>query len=502
MLLLTKRNQEVVNIPLNGFNTTGSMEEGSPFLVCEDASGFAVGNHVIVEIGGEAGEGLIETDGVGGVQEPSEPGHPWYYNYYVSKPKALCAVIIGKEGNTVQLDQSAYVSTTDAGVWFDNLHLWDSMFGNPNNASKMFIGKTVQFPTGKFAFSGPIHIGEIDRANILGGEGEGTNLYTPKGCGPVWLNHGGTPDRPRVARFTFEQHWRRHGWIFSEHPHYDRWGSSGISILQSYRPLAHDLYSIDWGIGGSGFHNCQSPRGFRFRCLRTEPHVEYTQWAIVDGHCDDAIFYDCRADSPLGLASGFEHFRSTNSKFIRCGGINATWSSGGSAGFLWDECWSTITEDAGSNDITDRDWSSADIMFVGNNVGSWLDMSVGGEIRNPRFIQEGPILPGKAARAIGIAGNPSDPLAYANVKITGTDYAKALISGSSAGGAHINSTAPGTIISGIRLIGASNYGNYGNIQIWAEGGKVENCVVDSLTESGIWEGTTLSGNMTNAEYEA
>jgi hypothetical protein len=55
-----------VNITASSFSTTGSMATGSLTLTVVDASGLAVNDYLIVEIGGESGAGLRGTPGVGG----------------------------------------------------------------------------------------------------------------------------------------------------------------------------------------------------------------------------------------------------------------------------------------------------------------------------------------------------------------------------------------------------------------------------------------------------
>ena len=57
---------------------------------------------------------------------------------------------------------------------------------------------------------------------------------------------------------------------------------------------------------------------------------------------------------------------------------------------------------------------------------------------------------------------------------------------------------PGVEITGYRLIGDA--GQYGNIRSSGDNCSVTNCVADEIQVVG--SGSTQSGNMTNAEYEA
>jgi hypothetical protein len=421
MLMITKRDQQVITPPVNDYSTTGSMEAGSYVLTCADASGFNTGDWVIVEIGGEAGGGLVNTDGVGGRQAAigAAPWYPYYY-YDVDQPLALCAQIMHIDDNVVQLDRPAYVATTDANVYFDNTPPWNRFVPNyyyyPNaNANKTFL-----FPAGVFAYSQSIGFGHCNNANILGSADGETRIYSPKGCGTSHFDVRYATD-VRYGRFVYEQNFKQHGWV---------WGiGRGIEMVQCTRPIMHDMTLIDRGPSGIEMHNCTNGRTFRLRSLRTEPFMAYTQWSLNDVHCDGSIWYDCRADSPNGLDKGFEMFRSTNTTFIRCGGINATYASGGASNFTIIGFWSIVKADSGLpldpsyTNNTPIPWSNQSIMDITNNVGSWLNMSLGGTIHNPRLIQEDYITPeGGLLRSITVYHGANGPRDYKNIHITGDSY--------------------------------------------------------------------------------
>ena len=141
--------------------TTGTIAAGSTSLNVADPSDFAVGDYVIVEIGGESGAGRRGTSGVGGAwpslsypnlatmhADTGKPektycwdrssgdvyifasngwvhrddgGGPYNQAYYTAKalPKALSAKIVAISGKVVTLDNPAIESTTKASVYVD-----------------------------------------------------------------------------------------------------------------------------------------------------------------------------------------------------------------------------------------------------------------------------------------------------------------------------------------------------------------------------------------------
>lgn len=516
MLLITNRSKTVINPPVKMLETTGSMEEGGYFLTCADASDFEIGDGVIVEIGGEAGAGAINTVGVGGYHEPIYVGvneHNWYW--LQGTPLALVALIVGKEGNVLELDTAATVATTNANVYYDNYIPWLDEYGDFYFHNELFSNKTIQFPAGRLAFSRRPEFGYPRNCTILGaGMGRTrayspsvpeTRIYTPKGSRTIglWINtyaHDGAGNR--WAHFTVEQQWLSYGGFIFSNRNPEGWGS-GIELNNMNAPTAHDMRLINHGVSGNGFHDCTNARAFRLHTYRDEPHETYMQWGVVDVRGNGNSFWDCRSDCPTGLMPAFENFQSSNSTFTRCGGINAIYSAGGAAGFLWDECWSTVTEGAGVP--SQRNWANQSIMFIGNNVGSPLDMSVGGEIRNPVIIQQGYITPAnELLRSIDFYPASKGPLDYQNLRVIGTyadsGYTKGYIEapdhvlGGDGAGARINDGgADNTRIEGIRLVGAA--GQYGNISASGAGSVVEDCVADVITGT-----PTEINNRTNAEY--
>src|SRR5262249_58437544 len=100
----------------------GSIDADSNILRLMETSNLKVGDQVIVEIGGEAGEGKFGTMGVGGVVPAATDG--WSSFYYRSKdcPLALVAKVtaVSDTGRTLKLDKYAATATIHAPGYFDN----------------------------------------------------------------------------------------------------------------------------------------------------------------------------------------------------------------------------------------------------------------------------------------------------------------------------------------------------------------------------------------------
>jgi hypothetical protein len=140
--------------------TTGSITSGTPTLVVADATGYEIGDPIIVEIGDEPGAGIRGTVGVGGTwpamsyataalmnADTTQVDGQWAYqadtgltkwwdddvsqawsrstrapsDYYESKclPLALIANITNIVGNTITLDTNASATATNANVYYN-----------------------------------------------------------------------------------------------------------------------------------------------------------------------------------------------------------------------------------------------------------------------------------------------------------------------------------------------------------------------------------------------
>jgi hypothetical protein len=214
---LTERNnlldsyvERVRRIPLRGFSSTGTIAAASNLLTVADASGFRVGDKIIIQTGGEAGLGLRGTEGVGGAwpalsypdeatmrADTTQPPYTWcwlrdsgltwqwnwfgpvdwfptndlfgrYYHYKVC-PKALVTTITNIAGSVLTLAAPAVVASTGASVFIDNKPIIDAAIA---------IGGTriiLDMPAGTFAFS--------DHLRFIGTYAGGQHGWTLRGAG-------------------------------------------------------------------------------------------------------------------------------------------------------------------------------------------------------------------------------------------------------------------------------------------------------------------------------
>lgn len=178
--------------------TTGSIASGSSTLNVVDPSFFAVGDYVVVAVGGESGAGARGTVGVGGnwpalsyadatarTADAGQASNTWAWqqdtgavyrwngsswdaqsSYYFAQsiPKALFAQITAISGNNLMLSVAATTAATNATVYFDNAtkitQLMTSQYyvngANGNSLLTAFEPDqiTAYIPAGEFAFAG------------------------------------------------------------------------------------------------------------------------------------------------------------------------------------------------------------------------------------------------------------------------------------------------------------------------------------------------------------
>lgn len=226
---------------LRPIKSTGSMLAGTSELTLNASAipPFEVGDFVIVEIGGEAGEGKRGSLGVGG-SWPSRPyanfsalqsenslplnsfawlqetgdvyewnGAEWFpvlQPYYFKKaiPLALKAKIIAisQDGTKLTLDKPAQVDTADATVHLDNAFILTKFGRNPDGDGENnwpFVkrsgpgapesnfsditpaGVTMRVPEGAFAIGEIVQCIRHDGWKLVGAGVERTRFFSPKG---------------------------------------------------------------------------------------------------------------------------------------------------------------------------------------------------------------------------------------------------------------------------------------------------------------------------------
>jgi hypothetical protein len=217
--------------------TTGTISEGSSSLRVENPAGLAIGDRIVVEIGGESGRGARGSLGVGGAwpslsypniaamnADTSKPertyawdsssglvyiytsgawvhredgGGPYNQAYYTAKalPKALLAKITAVTGSVVTLDTAAIVSATDAAVYVDCADCFNVLTDSLADNLPATANVTIGIPPGSFAIGAAVW-GTARPGITISGRGKGlSTLFSPRGtiCVSLVVDRSTTP---------------------------------------------------------------------------------------------------------------------------------------------------------------------------------------------------------------------------------------------------------------------------------------------------------------------
>lgn len=207
--------------------TTGSISASGTALTVASASGLAVGDYAIVEIGAESGAGARGTKGVGGTwpalsyadaatraADTSQANNTYAWqidtgvvyrwatgapgswsavastSYYTTQavPRSLVARITAISGTTVTLDTAATVTATNANVYVDMNPVLNFFF-QATSLNGEYIqniapsAMTINIPTGTYYMAAGLLINQVSTksVNIQGGGKTTCILKSPKG---------------------------------------------------------------------------------------------------------------------------------------------------------------------------------------------------------------------------------------------------------------------------------------------------------------------------------
>lgn len=570
--------------------TTGSIAAGSYTLVVNDATGFDIGKSIIVETGAEAGGGVFGTEGVGGTwptysyaneaalpnaaayratDNPSDTdlfvwlrstnkvwinyknaGVPtwgefspatqdYYYYHNEVQPRALCATITNKSGNTLTLNKAAAVTATNANVYVDATPAWDSIW-----AGNAIIGTlatsfgathpdwysvrehvTIKFPPGRFAMR-KFHTLPATRYWTIEGEHrDDAIIHTPMGGSDFWVKHFGSHNTWR--NMTFVGNVIEHkGFCHDTDRFYINLAWTLVLSGNRQSGINGEEYCE---VNNVGFINTFGGAGLELthyshirNCygIQNQGNLQrYMTWFFAHGYCIDSWVEDCTYDGDK-LGTAFEVFQCDGGGFRNCHSINGYFSSNfGGGDYLWENCTAIID----LNDMpTVRDWmkDNAAVFNINVNIGAGAQtpdvILEGGHIKNPRIE-----ITQRASDGLlrsGIAINTG----AVGMRVTGTHPAKpglGYINWIRSGATPVYGewTAVGSneksVITGIRIEGlddtVSHYGGiYNHVQNAAtDAPLVTNCVAENIqiydrTTSSFSQGVGANGNINNATYEA
>jgi hypothetical protein len=330
--------------------TTGSISAGSNVLSLTSNPGFEVGDHIVIEVGGEAGGGLRGSrDGVGGywpgrsyqtvaeaqADRPNinEGGQiyayieeidqvvdsysnldywrtpdasnnaldPYKYYEYQPVPLALKAKVISVNGSQLTLDTSALNSTSAANVYVDNRNtFFVTDIINDDNSSRNENGNiTAILPTGTFYLSDDLRIG-TDRDNFkLIGQGKYLSILSG-------VEGSVTPEITTQGNRNLE--FRDFSIIgtIGDNGYVGNDSREGLDITHAAGSIVSDIRCID--VPNSCVDvSSNDVWAYRIEDFTTEPLRTYFQWKLqwADGEGGGCV--DCRIIG-TSITPGFEFF--------------------------------------------------------------------------------------------------------------------------------------------------------------------------------------------------
>jgi hypothetical protein len=541
----------VSDLGVKDVDTTGSIAAGTPTLTVADASGFNVGDHVIVGIDGAAGAGATGTKGPGGTfpalsyanaaamtadttKPPDilcwlidtgftyrfyQPTGTWAkvetneFNDYIDKaiPLALRATITAKAGSTLTLSAAAQVAVTNSGVWHDNAPILNSL--GRNEAYNVAVpALTVRYPDSRLVVGGLTDFYSQAGWSYVGA-GSGIANETPTGLTEWWAPPG-TPS-PEL---------KLEGSVNTRNPVVvkDMRFSGGARIATpqlAFHKMSQSQFVPEFP-GGIYLQGCSNTIVENVRCdqvwqkavtnnycfaitvrackayVEDEALLHYIQWYFQstnsEGNC---LYEDCEVDGGW-LIPGFEAFNDGHSAgegttFRRMVMRNATFANNSSENAVLIDCRVLLTENARFNEASYSKYNP--VVNINTNIDPGATVST----NISRF---GLLLEGYTDTAFeqqrGIIVDSNGPNVISDAMIEMLPYhASSTLNGAQG----VIMSRENCVVDNCRVIGTTVASYAGNIQsqAGAVGSSivVTNSVADDIV---LLSGNVASGNVTNA----
>jgi hypothetical protein len=386
---------------VNTLRTVGSIAAGSKELTVASASGFSVGDHVIVELGGEAGGGLPGTVGVGGVwpslsypdaatmnADRSQPsgtyvfcrdtglvhqwdapgvGLSWFHDpaeFYWRKaaPLAMTARVVRISRTTLTLDAIAAVASNHANVYFDNAPVFNAI------ARTAARNTALVWRQGKYACGSILEITGRDGVKLAGAGQAATTLFSPRGVISVGIAVNASP-RTEVCDLTLAGNaYLASGWGLDFRATTQRsrpqWNYA-LDLAASDHSHVHDLtFTHPWLAAGA--HN-SAYCTFRRLSVSTDGMQRYISWLINWVNSTHCASYDCSITS-THLTQGFEIFASNNCAHIRPRGVNVVAALNSTGASLIQDGRFTIQANSQLSDLSFSMAGPAAIIAINTNI--------------------------------------------------------------------------------------------------------------------------------------
>lgn len=481
----------------------GSISASSDQLVLNTNPGFAVGDSIIVAVGGESGAGARGTAGVGGTWPALSyanttamdadtgqanntyawavsTGNVYRYasgtltwtqvtNYYTAKviPRALVATITGISGLTLTLDTDATNTATAANVYYDNADIINGISGV--NADYEIVPDDIELkiPEGNFAISERIDIISRDGWQLYGVGKTATMLFSPNGVPSANVIFT-SADNVVAKDFHLKGNVRDNGfglnWTDAVTEISVPQGSafpSGIRFNTLDNGVMQDMYVTDVWQDAFGVSFGNNNWCYRVTNYQTDELKQYVQWMFQIANAEGGGCVDCAVDSDF-LIAGFEAFGGNNQTFTRCITRNGVFSCNSAGSWLYEDCEVTIEANSQGPSLAFSDTNP--ILNVNTNIGQNPDGVLnGGTLRNFTCVQEGVInASNDVLNCISVgATNP-------NITIDGATITHP--TATEIFGVGINQNGSGTtlVLTDVTVIGTNNNASWGNINVAAD----------------------------------
>ncbi len=450
------------------YSRIGSMATGSNILTLTAPSAFRIGDPIIVQIGGEAGQGLYQPTGsvgVGGVYTAGAFPQDYYFAY--DAPKALATTITGvsADGMTLTLASPAVTATTGATVYFDNYPIVNALFAESHPA-----GWLINFAYGSFAMSNCVFPQHLNGWTTQGQGKTNTILFAPRGAMACGF-------RPQICMSMTWKNFAIHGNFGDNYFGYESGLPAGIWSYSSIGDTVSNMSFSNLWLKAVWFEFSRNCTVTDCDYTQIDPHRSYfAQWFFGASDSDNVVCTRCTFNSPQWLNAGYEMFRSSNCQFVDCTSTNGAFSSNSSGSFIYRGI--TLTTTALSR------FSDASFFYLNPliNINSNIQppspaMLLGGTISGINITVQGYMdttnrLPG------GININIDNP----NITVDGTliNYLVGWHAGAGAQGAvAVNSTGQNTIVKNLTCTGTTEpNGSFKNINV--QFGAVTNCTAPEI----------------------
>jgi hypothetical protein len=535
---------DVRDFGVKALATTGSMTAASTTLTVASNPGFAIGDPVIVEIGGESGGGARGTRGVGG-QWPAlsyanaaaraadtsqvtnklaaqlDTGVVYQWNgsawavyttdgfFDLMLPRALIATITNISGTTFTLSTAATVTVAAANVYYNAAVKYEEVLGAEFTSIEVHVAdKTIEWPAGSFAWgvaSDAVSFGgNRVRWSVRGQGVDATTIFSPKGTLSLDLNQGGWTGPSACHDMEFTSNCLASGgYQFRYNSTTDvslQGNLVNIGFTSSADISVYNVRATDWNSTGVLLSFCSNSTANDIEITHATGHRAYTAWALILSNSANCSATGVTIDSDY-FTAGFEQFQCTDCTFTNITGRN-TFCAVNSSGD-WRYIGINITLETGAADASYLTWHSSfsPVVNINSNINNQQgndELVPGGVFSNFHLVQQTGFRSGVVFSMINVDGTGD----YVTIQGQFPDKPNTLglielpaYSSGTANGIRDDSSTRNILIDGVRVIGTNSGGP--DIGAGSSNATITNCVAETITTPG-----TTSNNITNAAYNA